>query len=134
MKSTYMNLQKAVQFSSLPRTFREAIAITRALGIAYLWVDSLCIIQDDDDDWRAESAKMGFVYEQAYCTIAATAASDGSQGCFAQKPNRSSTVELPTHHKNLNFGRVCLTSLDEPRQGFDFGPLVRNSVVKIWQI
>jgi hypothetical protein len=47
-----------VPFESLPRTFQEAIIFTRKLGVQYLWIDSLCIIQDDEEDWREESTKM----------------------------------------------------------------------------
>ena len=46
--------------SLLPRSFRHAIVVTR-----YLWIDSLCIIQDDNDDWLRESKAMGIIYQQA---------------------------------------------------------------------
>jgi hypothetical protein len=48
-----------------------------------LWIDCLCIIQDDDDDWKLQAAQMAHIYEQAHFTIAATKAEDGSQGCFS---------------------------------------------------
>ncbi|KAL3298818.1 HET-domain-containing protein [Colletotrichum asianum] len=54
--------------------------ITRKLGVRYLWIDSLCIVQDDADDWDREAARMAQVYSQAYVTIAATPAADGTHG------------------------------------------------------
>ena len=71
--------------STLPKTFRDAIYITQKLGVKYLWIDSLCIIQDSVEDWRQEAATMGRVYQNALCNIAATAASDSSVGCFLDR-------------------------------------------------
>lgn len=68
--------------NSLPKTFQDAIHITRSLTIRYLWIDSLCIVQDDDADWEHESAHMAAVYEGAHLTIAATAAANGNAGCL----------------------------------------------------
>jgi hypothetical protein len=48
--------------SKLTKTFQDAIEITRRLRIRYLWIDSLCIIQDSLEDWKHESLLMGFVY------------------------------------------------------------------------
>ncbi|KAK4445426.1 heterokaryon incompatibility protein-domain-containing protein [Podospora aff. communis PSN243] len=48
---------------------RDAVRLTRSLKICYLWVDALCIIQDDMDDWQRESPLMGSVYSNAYFTI-----------------------------------------------------------------
>jgi len=66
----------------LPLTFADAVAVTRALGLRYLWVDSLCIIQDNERDWQRESALMAKVYSNAALTIAAAAAMDASEGLF----------------------------------------------------
>ncbi len=65
---------------SLPQSFRDAIAITRKLGLDYLWIDSLCIVQDSEVDWISESAKMGDIYEYAAVTLIAEAAENSRQG------------------------------------------------------
>ncbi len=52
------------------------------LGFQYLWIDSLCIIQGDEQDWIAESVKMTSVYAKAFIVIAASGARDGDGGCF----------------------------------------------------
>jgi hypothetical protein len=50
----------------LCKTYKDAIALTHALGISFLWIDSLCIIQDDAADWEAESGNMASIYENSY--------------------------------------------------------------------
>jgi len=66
--------------SELPKTFQDAIQVTRELGIQYLWIDSLCIIQGNQKDWEHEAKRMESVYASAYCTIAATSAVDSNAG------------------------------------------------------
>ncbi|KAL8961910.1 MAG: hypothetical protein Q9193_001605 [Seirophora villosa] len=62
-------------------TFRDAICITRELGERYLWIDSLCIVQDNEDDWKQEAAFMADIYGQSYCTLAALSSADSTAGC-----------------------------------------------------
>lgn len=78
--------KKNVPWLMLPKTFQEAITMTRKLGIRYLWIDSLCIIQDDTKDWQTEAAKMASIYNRAYLVIAATGSVDGEGGIFIDKP------------------------------------------------
>lgn len=66
----------------MPSTFKDAVIVSRRLGLRYLWIDSLCIIQDDLDDWLRESVKMLNVYRNSYCNISATAASDSERGLY----------------------------------------------------
>src|SRR6202012_6120807 len=54
--------RRGIELDSFPFTFRHALEITRALGIRYIWIDSLCILQDDKQDWERESARMGDIY------------------------------------------------------------------------
>jgi hypothetical protein len=62
-------LMERVSFESLCKTFQDAVKVTRALGYSYLWIDSLCIVQDDEDDWRKESALMKEVYCNAVVNL-----------------------------------------------------------------
>ncbi|AEO57406.1 hypothetical protein MYCTH_2303536 [Thermothelomyces thermophilus ATCC 42464] len=66
----------------LPTTFSDAIHLSRALGIPYLWIDSLCIIQDDKADWNREAECMADVYGNATLTFSADAAPSGEDGLF----------------------------------------------------
>ncbi|KAF2493778.1 HET-domain-containing protein [Lophium mytilinum] len=70
---------------NLPPTFKDAIDITRRLSVRYLWIDSLCIIQDSEKDWRLESATMDQTYEHAWCNIAAAGAADARGGCYSDR-------------------------------------------------
>jgi len=70
-------MKSGITIASLPNVFKDVVALTRRLGIRYIWIDALCILQDSDEDWRIESAKMASLYEDAYLTIAASS----STGC-----------------------------------------------------
>lgn len=83
--------------AQMPKTFADAIFVTRALGQRYLWIDSLCIIQDSSDDWMAESSLMNQVYSQALFTIVADAAEDSTSG-FLQPPARQAKETSVVHY------------------------------------
>jgi hypothetical protein len=70
----------ALPWARLARNFQDAIHITQNLGIRYLWIDALCIIQDSTDDWAVESGKMAALYEDALFTIAALSSPGSSHG------------------------------------------------------
>ena len=69
----------------LPQTFQDAIWVCRQLGIRFLWVDSLCIVQDDPMDWIAHSASMIEVYGNATLTISASRANDSAEGFLSER-------------------------------------------------
>jgi hypothetical protein len=73
-----------IAWNELPKTFQNAIVFTRRLHIRYIWIDSLCIIQNDPTDWSKQASKMPEIYENAYVTLAATFSSDSSTGCFTR--------------------------------------------------
>ncbi|KAF1977992.1 HET-domain-containing protein [Bimuria novae-zelandiae CBS 107.79] len=76
-----------IPFEKLPRTFRDAELLVRSLEIGFLWIDSLCIIQDDKDEWTSEAQKMSMIYSNAVLVIAAAGARDSTEGLFiADRP------------------------------------------------
>ncbi|KAK4194293.1 heterokaryon incompatibility protein-domain-containing protein, partial [Triangularia verruculosa] len=94
IKMTADNLdqfQTEIPWNKLTKTFQDAVIITRRLGIRYLWIDSLCIIQGDAQDWAIEASKMTTVYANAFFVIAASGAADGDGGCFLG--SRAASVE-----------------------------------------
>jgi hypothetical protein len=84
-KKNYLAATKGVPWKSLPQSFQDAIIVTRALGLDYLWIDSISIIQDDEHDWNRESSKMFEVYNRAQVTLAAVHACDSSEGLFVDR-------------------------------------------------
>lgn len=105
--ATFTKFLADIPYIDLPRTFQEAIQVTRNLEIQYLWIDSLCIIQGSSEDWKREAAMMGEVYRHSWCNIAATKARDGRGGCFDER-----------HPFLVNPCRIQTTWLDEPRGTF----------------
>lgn len=78
-------LKQGIPISKLPRTFTDAVELTNSLSLRYLWVDSLCIIQEnfDKSDWERECSKMGGIYSGSFISIAANPAADSEGGLFA---------------------------------------------------
>ncbi|KAF5005842.1 hypothetical protein FDECE_7739 [Fusarium decemcellulare] len=73
---------QCVPWGNLPKTFQEAAEVTLFLGLEYLWIDSLCIIQNDEEDWKIQAAQMCSIYQNSYITLAATSSSDSDMGLF----------------------------------------------------
>jgi hypothetical protein len=93
LKTTKLTLED-YQNGILPRTLLDAVIVTRRLGARYIWIDSLCIVQDDPGDWAAEAAKMGGVYMNSYFTIAAHAADHAGDGFLKQSLRRARTIPV----------------------------------------
>lgn len=90
------SLRRCIPLKSLPRTFVDAIEVTRALSVRYLWIDSLCIFQDSIDDWQAQATEMGKVYQNGLCNLAATGAATATggantDGLFQERDSHSVT-------------------------------------------
>jgi hypothetical protein len=84
LKGNFNDMKAGIQVEKLSQTFQDALSIIRNLGYRYIWIDSLCVIQDSEDDWRVEAKKMSEVYGNADATIAAIGA-DGNAGCFRRR-------------------------------------------------
>jgi hypothetical protein len=92
-QATYKQHLTKINIHSLPKTFRDAIEVTRKLSIRYLWIDSICIIQDSTTDWAYEASRMASVYLNAHVTLSASFAADGNGGLFAARvPPQASVV------------------------------------------
>ncbi|PKS05119.1 hypothetical protein jhhlp_008486 [Lomentospora prolificans] len=81
-KATEAQFRAGRPLADFPATLRDAIEVTRALNIRYLWIDALCIIQDSAEDWAREAARMCGVYGGAIVTIAAACAAKTAEGIF----------------------------------------------------
>jgi hypothetical protein len=90
-KTTTKNLddnRRGIGLANMPPPFRDAVTVCRNLGIQYLWIDALCIVQDADDDWATEAAQMGIYYSDSVLTIAAM--QGHSKGLFSTRSPLSS--------------------------------------------
>jgi Heterokaryon incompatibility protein (HET) len=81
---------EGIALDRFPATFRQAIEVCRALKIQYIWIDSLCIAQDDVREWETEAAKMGDIYANAYATLFAERASHSDDGLLQTEDERAS--------------------------------------------
>lgn len=96
----------------LPKTFQDAVKVTRGLGIQYLWIDFLCIIQGKGDDWKDESEKMEQVFASAYCTVAATSASDFNAGFLAEQVGHSG-IYVQDHSNRKVYVSKIIANFDD---------------------
>lgn len=97
---------RSIQWDALPRVFQDAAEMALKLGFRYLWIDSLCIIQDSQADWASESSNMGRIYKSAALNIAATGFYNGKNGLFVSRHPKAvlplrlelSTLYVPDHN------------------------------------
>ncbi len=133
--------QSRIDVSRLTNTFREAMEMTMRLGIRYIWIDSLCIIQKSSEDWARESKLMGDVYQNALCNIGANKARDGNDGLFSERGlfniRPCVTESRWCHSKLLPIPRtmvVNLTSSSEWDKNSGSSPLLKRAWVVQEQI
>ena len=106
---TYDQMLSGIPMTLLPQSFQDAIEICRRLNQRYLWIDSLCVIQDDCDDWHREAPNMGNIYQNSVCTIAALGASNSFAGLFSQREqpcNLPGEIDLIARVSPKKLGRV----------------------------
>jgi len=95
-------LQQGIPEDELHQTIKDAITATRTLGLRYLWVDAICIIQNDTDDWEREAAAMSAVYENSMLNISAIDEPRADQGIFRKR------THAPRPY-NRDFPKDCAT-------------------------
>ncbi|OTB01702.1 hypothetical protein M426DRAFT_323207 [Hypoxylon sp. CI-4A] len=90
---------RRIPLDKIPKTFSDAMRITRELGLRYLWIDSLCIIQHDSKDWEEEAERMGSVYGKATLVVAAADALNATVGCFFKNEEDPSRDLVPIPYR-----------------------------------
>jgi hypothetical protein len=83
LSTNVLSHQDSIPWDALSLTYQETIIFARKLRIRYLWIDSLCIIQDDEADWREEAAKMATIYQGSYLTVCAAMSATKYPGLFS---------------------------------------------------
>lgn len=98
-----------IPMHSIPSTYRDAILLTRSLRIRYLWIDSLCIIQDDIKDWERESATMFDIYRNAHVTLCAlvNSCNDG----FLPQGRRNAEITFRSSVNSHVYGSLSLREI-----------------------
>jgi hypothetical protein len=96
--------KNSIPFAELPKTFQDAIKLAKSLNVHHLWIDSICIVQDDPEDWLSQSKQMGSIYEMSHCTLAAIDARINpghDEGLFLDRDMLPIKVSLEStyHHK-----------------------------------
>ncbi|KAF5672072.1 hypothetical protein FHETE_3944 [Fusarium heterosporum] len=121
--------------SELPKTILDAIKVTKDLGFKWVWIDSLCIIQDDKDDWAREAIKMASIYQNAIVTIAAGSSHDAKYGLHNTKStsilNTEDSIKICSILSTGEESRVILfadqtTRLESAVTTRDMGDLVSH--------
>ncbi|KAF2763329.1 HET-domain-containing protein [Pseudovirgaria hyperparasitica] len=126
LQTTRKNLEEhcsSIAMTRLPQTFRDSVELCRMLNIRFLWIDSLCIIQDDPDDWEAEVSRMGKVYYDAHLVLAASQAKDSSGGLFNKLGE--------SVHQSMHVGTVHDSSGAESKIHVNVTP-IGNNIMLHW--
>ncbi|KAL2833819.1 heterokaryon incompatibility protein-domain-containing protein [Aspergillus cavernicola] len=117
--ATLAGYKNLIAWNSLSPTFRDAISLVRRLGIRYIWIDSLCMIQDDIRDWETESSKMASIYRNSHFTIAATHSPNGEGGLFQATPDFRVSGESPDGEQYCLYFREKIDHHIESTGGYD---------------
>lgn len=105
-----------IRVADLPKTFQDAVLVTRTLGVHYLWIDSLCIPRNHRE-WARDSEQAGSVYANAYLTISATGSASVTDGLLFPRPLRT-YLQIPYQSTDGVAGTLLLSAL----------PLVKEAV------
>ena len=116
-----IELRARIRYTDLPKTYCDAISVCRSLKIRYLWIDSLCILQDSKEDWAREAANMAFVYSNSHLTISADWSTNSDDGCyrtFNLPPLMNTEDTFCTTNVLSNGERSCLYFPDQHGPGY----------------
>lgn len=122
------NHLEGIPFDNLAKTFQDTIMLALGIGIEYVWIDSLCIVQDDREDWHQEATEMGRIYRDAALVIAASGARDSSDGLFIRETPFTMTTNpmtRPSWSCHRPFNAALLPEREFPE--VDHGPLYKRA-------
>ncbi|CEI68221.1 unnamed protein product [Fusarium venenatum] len=114
---TFLQHQQGIPVRLLPLTFQHAAIICHQLGIQYLWIDSLCIIQNDSADWEIEADKMSEVYTNAWLTVAASSSKGSNFGCFTLEQPPAAYISYESQSTGMHEVRLPSVKLPFPIEG-----------------
>jgi hypothetical protein len=141
LKSNVEMRKRQLLVTRLPQTLKDAIRMTQALNMNYLWIDSLCIIQDDENDWAIEASKMSEIYSYAWLVLAATGAPDCASGMLQtrdppfvippnQLPGVTASLSVRRHKTHDRIGRRLVHDQPLWRRAWVRSPFLRSDVIR----
>ncbi|OCL05865.1 HET-domain-containing protein [Glonium stellatum] len=92
LKCNLSEHKKGIHAHEMPKTLQDAVVATRNLGVRFLWIDALCIVQDDSSEWASEALHMGRIYQNSFCTIAAVGSNSSAGGLYIARPSYDDVV------------------------------------------
>ncbi|KAK5175898.1 uncharacterized protein LTR77_001038 [Saxophila tyrrhenica] len=104
-------LKTNIPLDSLPKTFSDAVVITHTLGLRYLWVDRLCIIQDSPEDWAVQSMRMASIYADANITICASGSISDEDGVFIPRSTVYQPLDNDTGVRDTRFSAMAAATV-----------------------
>ncbi|KAN0101481.1 HET domain containing protein [Hyaloscypha variabilis] len=111
-----LNARKAgIEFYDLPRLFQDVVQTACTLGIEYVWIDRLCIIQGDNEDFQRQADKMDEIYGNATLTIAAASTIDENDRILSPRNERFRSYDL-----NINAEGIGSVKLRVRRLSYAF--------------
>ncbi|KAI0512607.1 heterokaryon incompatibility protein-domain-containing protein [Xylaria bambusicola] len=116
-KATLQQNLRMIPSDELPQTIKDAITVTRALKVKYIWIDAICIVQDDPEDKSLEISRMTDIYNRSYVTISAGTASTCRDGFLQTRQLEKTPIRLRAEFSRKKKGSVLLVidpDRDEP--------------------
>lgn len=93
--------RRGIPLEALPKTFQDAVEVTRNLDHRYLWIDSICIVNDSINDWGVESQRLEQTFNHAYCVLNASCASGPQDGFMKPRRERSCMKIQHSRHSSI---------------------------------
>ncbi|KAH6644450.1 heterokaryon incompatibility protein-domain-containing protein [Boeremia exigua] len=125
-KATLQDHCESIKLDASSKTFSDAAQVCRDLGFQYLWIDSLCIVQDDGEDWATEAGKMSHVYRNAALTISAEGAADAREGLYPVQPAACQSQTQVELQYEVSSGQLEKVFVRTRRPGFPKSRIVTN--------
>ncbi|KAI1140112.1 HET-domain-containing protein [Hypoxylon sp. FL0543] len=120
LKSNYEFMLEGIRMSDLPQNFVDALLVCRELGLEYVWIDSLCIIQDSPEDWKREAVTMHLVYKYAQVTIVAAGAQSSREGFLVRNTRMTPAVKISYSPEHAHRSMILYPSNEESRPDFEY--------------
>ncbi|KAH7137911.1 heterokaryon incompatibility protein-domain-containing protein [Dendryphion nanum] len=131
-RASYQQLKSGQSVQSLPKTFQDAIAVTAKLGIQYIWIDSLCIQQDSNDDWETEASYMQDVYRYGALNISALGSPNSEGGLFYKRnPGDVAPAIVQLKRAIASIPELFRLKIDDSswKNDFESDPIIRRGWV-----